>query len=98
MIEKHKIKGRILAFYKNVKPLAGFTFGEIYVLLLRYYEPAVLELPLLKEIVIELINDGYLKKETIYLDADTVLFATEMTYLLIDKQRIDETIELPKDL
>jgi len=45
-----------------------------------------------------LINDGYLRKETLYLDADTILFATERAYLLIDKKRIDETIELPKDL
>ncbi len=98
MIEKPKVKGRILGFYRNVKPLSGLTLGEIYALLLRYYEPAAIELSILKDIVLDLINEGYLRKEALYLDADTILFATEKAYLLIDKKRIDETIELPRDL
>jgi len=97
MFERPKLKGRILSFYKTVHHLSGLTYGQIYALLLRFYDPGVLELPKLKEVIIELINDGYLRKETPYLDADTVLFATPKAYLLIDKQAIDETIILPRE-
>jgi len=97
MFEKPKLKGRILSFYRNVHHLSGLTYGQIYALLLRFYDPGVLELPKLKEVVVELINDGYLRKETPYLDADTVLFATPKAYLLIDKKSVDETIVLPKE-
>ena len=97
MFEKPKLKGRILSFYKSVHHLSGLTYGQIYALLLRFYDPGVLELSKLKEVVVELINDGYLRKETPYLDADTVLFATPKAYLLIDKKAVDETIVLPKE-
>lgn len=96
MVEKPRIKGRILSFYRNVKPLSGLSMGEIYALLLRFYDPAVIKFSILKNIIVELINDGYLRKETVYLDADTILLATEKAYLLVDKIRIDESIELPR--
>ena len=97
ILDERKVKGRILSFYKRVNPVGFLTAGGIYALLFRYYNPAILTEEEFKKVILDLINRGYLTSDSGYLDAKTRLYATEQTFLLLEKQKFDEYIELPEE-